>query len=117
LLAIDDEGLWLYRGKWYWADTRLKEADIATLVEEKERLRKAKLEALRMRAAGKARPTIAPEVVSFVWQRDGGKCVRCGSRLNLEIGHIIPFSKGGGSTARNLQLLCEACNRYKSDHI
>jgi len=47
----------------------------------------------------------------------GSKCVKCGSNENLEFDHIIPFSKGGSSTARNLQLLCEECNRQKSDNI
>ena len=59
-----------------------------------------------------------PEDVRFeVWRRDGGKCVICGSQKNLEFDHIIPFSKGGSSTARNLQLLCQDCNRHKSDKI
>ncbi len=59
-----------------------------------------------------------PEDVKFeVWRRDGGKCVICGSQKNLEFDHIIPFSKGGSSTARNLQLLCQDCNRRKSDKI
>lgn len=59
-----------------------------------------------------------PEDVKFeVWRRDSGKCVICGSQKNLEFDHIIPFSKGGSSTARNLQLLCQDCNRHKSDKI
>ena len=59
-----------------------------------------------------------PEDVRFeVWRRDGGKCVICGSNKNLEFDHIIPFSKGGSSTARNIQLLCQECNRRKSDKI
>ncbi len=59
-----------------------------------------------------------PEDVKFeVWRRDEGKCVICGSQRNLEFDHIIPLSKGGSSTARNLQLLCEACNRKKSAKI
>ncbi len=59
-----------------------------------------------------------PEDVRFeVWRRDGGKCVRCGSQKNLEFDHIIPFSKSGSSTARNIQLLCQDCNRHKSDKI
>ena len=59
-----------------------------------------------------------PEDVKFeVWRRDGGKCVICGSQKNLEFDHIIPFSKGGSSTARNIQLLCQDCNRHKSDKI
>ena len=52
-----------------------------------------------------------------VWQRDQGCCVECGSNELLEFDHIIPVSKGGANTARNIQLLCEHCNRTKSDKI
>jgi holliday junction DNA helicase RuvB len=60
---------------------------------------------------------ISSEVRMEVWRRDGGKCVKCGSRENLEYDHIIPIAKGGSNTARNIELLCEACNRVKSDTI
>jgi len=60
---------------------------------------------------------LSDEVKSFIWTRDGGKCVRCGSREKLEFDHIIPFSKGGSNTARNIELLCEKCNREKSAKI
>lgn len=63
------------------------------------------------------RPPISESVRIHVWQRDRGECVQCGSRVNLEYDHIIPYSKGGSSTARNLQILCERCNRAKSDRI
>lgn len=53
----------------------------------------------------------------FVWNRDGGKCVNCGSNEKLEYDHIIPLSKGGSNTARNIQLLCENCNRSKGANI
>ena len=49
--------------------------------------------------------------------RDEGKCTQCGSNENLEFDHIIPVSKGGANTYRNIQLLCEVCNREKSDNI
>ncbi len=29
--------------------------------------------------------------------------------------HIIPWSKGGKTTAENCQMLCIACNRSKGD--
>jgi Holliday junction DNA helicase RuvB len=63
------------------------------------------------------RESIPEEVRNAVWRRDQGRCVQCGSNEKLEFDHIIPVSKGGSSTARNLQLLCERCNRKKSDQI
>lgn len=53
-----------------------------------------------------------------VWKRDKGRCVNCGSTVNLHYDHIIPFSKGGSSTtAANIQLLCAKCNLKKHDNI
>lgn len=53
----------------------------------------------------------------FVYDRDGNKCVKCGSRYNLEVDHIYPISKGGKSTPDNLQTLCHDCNVKKSNII
>jgi hypothetical protein len=63
------------------------------------------------------RQPLSEEVQLYVWNRDGGKCVKCGSQFNLEYDHIIPVSKGGSNTARNIQLLCEPCNRKKSKNL
>lgn len=63
------------------------------------------------------RMTIPQDVASAVWNRDGGRCCICGSRTDLEFDHIIPLSKGGATTFRNLQLLCKNCNIKKSDKI
>ena len=60
---------------------------------------------------------ITQEVKDSVWNRDNGKCRECDSNQNLEFDHIIPFSKGGSNTYRNIQLLCEPCNRRKSSKI
>ena len=60
---------------------------------------------------------ITEDVRDAVWRRDDGKCTQCGSNENLEFDHIIPHSKGGANTKRNIQLLCEPCNRKKSDKI
>ncbi len=64
-----------------------------------------------------ARQAIPSEVRREVWRRDHGKCVKCGSREKLEYDHIIPVAKGGSNTARNIELLCESCNRSKSASI
>jgi hypothetical protein len=60
---------------------------------------------------------ILDSVKREVWNRDGGKCSKCGSREKLEFDHIIPYSKGGSNTARNIELLCMDCNRKKSNRI
>lgn len=58
---------------------------------------------------------ISKQVQREVWRRDEGKCVNCGSNERLEFDHIIAIAKGGSNTVRNIQLLCESCNRAKSD--
>lgn len=63
------------------------------------------------------RERIPESVRLFVWQRDSGHCVRCESSERLEFDHIIPIVEGGSSTERNVQLLCEKCNRTKGKTI
>lgn len=46
-------------------------------------------------------------------ERDGFKCAICNTTKELEIDHIIPFSKGGNDDLSNLQLLCRTCNAQK----
>lgn len=58
---------------------------------------------------------IPKDVQTEVWRRDQGRCVECGSKEHIEYDHIIPWPKGGGNTARNIQLLCQEYNRNKSD--
>ena len=65
----------------------------------------------------KQRIPIPQYVKREVWRRDGGRCVECNSNEKLEFDHIIPFSKGGSDTIRNLQLLCQRCNRSKGASI
>ena len=63
------------------------------------------------------REQIPKAVQQEVWRRDQGRCVECGSKEKLEFDHVIPVSKGGATTVRNLQLLCERCNRSKNNSI
>ena len=59
------------------------------------------------------RPAIPAAVRREVWQRDGGRCVDCGSNERLEYDHIVPLTLGGANTVRNIELRCEHCNRSK----
>ncbi len=63
------------------------------------------------------REQIPQDILDKVWNRDGGKCTSCGSQEKIEFDHIIPISKGGANTYRNIQILCEKCNSKKSNNI
>ncbi|MFD2909586.1 HNH endonuclease [Flavobacterium ardleyense] len=63
------------------------------------------------------RESIPTNVKVAVWKRDKEKCVNCFSNSKLEFDHIIPVSKGGANTIKNIQLLCLSCNRKKGSKI
>jgi len=62
---------------------------------------------------------VIPSAVKIeVWKRDKGRCVKCGSKENLHLDHIIPYSQGGPSKdAENIQILCSRHNLEKHDRI
>jgi hypothetical protein len=115
-------------GKSVWSmdanDVALELADLRLLILDRIDRERLKFEALRRRFAEQAgkeldsiRKAIPESTRMYVWRRDEGKCVICGSQERLEFDHIIPFCKGGSSTDRNIQLLCERCNRAKKDQV
>ena len=60
----------------------------------------------------------SPKMARTAYERQGGKCVRCGKQFAIEemqADHITPWAKGGKTVAENCQMLCADCNRRKSD--
>ena len=52
------------------------------------------------------------------YEQQGGVCPHCGKKYEyeeMEGDHITPWSKGGKTELTNLQMLCQACNRRKSN--
>jgi len=120
--------VWLYRGRAVSVDDtasigedevklRVKHAVLSRANELRRIAREVEAYESMDKVADAKRERIPDSVRLFVWQRDEGKCVRCGSSEHLEFDHIIPVSKGGASTERNVQLLCGACNRAKGAAI
>jgi hypothetical protein len=77
--------------------------------EANEEQRRRDVEEVRLQ--GQRRERVPQRVKDEVWRRDQGRCAECGSRVRLEFHHIVPVSRGGSNTARNIELLCEACHR------
>lgn len=46
-----------------------------------------------------------------------GVCARCGATDDLEVDHVIPYSKGGAHEEDNFQCLCSKCNRRKGAQL
>ena len=109
---------WMFRDEIYWEEDALTEVEVKALALERmtRKDRRISRAVAMMEQAGtftSAREPIPDEVRIYVWNRDGGRCTRCRSNERLEFDHVIPVALGGANTARNLQLLCETCNREK----
>ena len=58
-----------------------------------------------------------PKMARTAYERQKGVCPICGKHFAIEdmqADHIVPWSKGGRTTADNCQMLCKADNLRKS---
>jgi hypothetical protein len=117
LFSEEHRTYWVFEDRAFWEDDDLAAGDVLALVRDRQRRRRRALErahaALSGEAAASRRSPIPHEVRLAVWERDGGRCVECGSRFDIQYDHVIPFSAGGATSVENLQILCAACNRRK----
>lgn len=122
-----DGQYWLFRERIYLASGAYTEDEFKLLVFQEAEREQKEFSSLASKYQNhdisdtKDSPHTKRKVTSAVrrevWRRDQGICVSCGSRERLEFDHIIPVSEGGSNTARNIELLCEACNRSKGSRI
>lgn len=112
-------GIWAYNGIFHLVDAWTEKDDHRIVckfkliaVEDDEDLSRP------VRLSAERRRIIPSHVKLEVWQRDQGKCTKCGAVDELHFDHIVPYSKGGTSeTAENVQLLCARHNLAKSARI
>ena len=72
-----------------------------------------KLVHLKTEARPANRTYIPAYIRKLIFIRDKYRCVKCGSKKNLEIDREIPDKMISSNGPKNLQLLCRSCNRMK----
>jgi hypothetical protein len=124
VIHISGKGtLWMFRDRYYWETEGLSDRQVYALLVQRELREQRKVrnaEAFVFGGGprnGVSRQAIPDDVKQAVWVRDGGQCVLCGSRVELQYGHIIPVVLGGGDGANNIQIECGPCNRRKGGNI
>ena len=66
------------------------------------------------------RPAIPPHMRAAVIARDGYVCQLCGGDVepsDVHLDHVVPFSRGGPTTVKNLQVTHARCNLSKGARI
>ena len=117
------QSTWLFKSFRYKVNGPYTDEEFRLLILEDFNKERRYLDQLKMEHTSSkqetrpARPRLSEQVRIEVWRRDNGQCTRCASRVNLEYDHIIPLSRGGSNTTRNIELLCEKCNRSKGSNI
>ena len=122
VLFSRDRHWWTFEDLFYWTSESLTPRDVLALIRDRERKAERKLEWAHtlLDADHNRQPHRQPitrEMRRAVYERDGGRCVECGSTFDLQYDHIIPVALGGATTLENLQLLCSRCNQEKSDSL
>jgi hypothetical protein len=113
---------WWFENNFYWESGGYSAPDVVALVRDRQRKDKARLDRAHVllntdqRSPGR-RTAIPREVKKRVFQRDGGRCVQCGTDFEIQYDHVIPVALGGSSTEENLQLLCAQCNQAKGANL
>jgi 5-methylcytosine-specific restriction endonuclease McrA len=123
VVRVGERQYWQFQGRFHWDNDDLRPDDVyALLVTRQQRARGQVDRAKEMVVMGGAprrtrRGHISDELKHYIWMRDGGRCRHCGSGSEIQYDHVIPVSKGGATSAENLQILCGKCNRRKSDGL
>jgi 5-methylcytosine-specific restriction endonuclease McrA len=60
---------------------------------------------------------ISKKVKDIVWERDGHRCIVCGSYQAMPNSHFIRRSQGGLGIPENIVTMCMTCHRMYDQYI
>ena len=115
-----DRQWWWWRNAFYWESGDSEPEDVPALIaalETKEHEEQVPGDgdglflALEQEREMYLAAPISEEMRGVVFERDGGRCVACGSAELIQYHHVVPFWRGGDNDPDNLELLCSGCNR------
>ncbi len=99
---------WWWRNAFYWESGDYGPEDLRALLVMLERDDEQGFEwELGLRTA----EPIPEDVKRLVFERDGGRCLACGSHELIQYDHVVPSSMGGDNEPKNIRLLCAECTR------
>ena len=101
---MSDRALWQYRDRFYWDEEGLDSEDLAALLLADEIRRSLEIEAATSLVA-----MTFDQIQDHVMDRDGGRCLECGSLDGAMPRPIVPLESGGQLSPSNLRVLCRAC--------
>ena len=118
---VKNEGrtYWWFKDSVYWEADGLDADQVYALLVTRDQQRQRHIQraqAIVQQGPQDSEPRrgfISAEVRNYVFQRDGGQCTACSSKVELQFDHVIPVALGGSSEPENLQVLCGPCNRRK----
>jgi hypothetical protein len=124
---LEGKTYWLFEDRFYRDSEGLTADEVKALLLTRKKQQRSRIERAKTISASptaiqnfnstRPRTAIPDDMKLLVWQREQGRCIKCGSNVELQFDHIIPVSLGGASTPENLQILCGTCNRAKSNSI
>jgi 5-methylcytosine-specific restriction endonuclease McrA len=117
--VVNTTRYWMYQSQFWYSTSELAPEDVFALIEAGRHRDNRQLERARavvfqdIHDSAPARKAIPDAIKAEVWKRDGGRCVECASREQLNFDHVIPVALGGSNVPANLQILCSTCNSNK----
>jgi hypothetical protein len=102
---------WWWRNAFYWESGDCGPQDAVALLMMLERDDEQGIE---WEVEAHLAEPIPEHVKRHVYNRDGGRCLACGSDELIQYGRVIPWSMGGGNEPQNIGVLCAGCSRRRA---
>jgi len=103
---------WWWRSAFYWESGDYSPQELRTLLLMLDR---DDLQGLAWELTLHPAKPVPEAVKQAVFQRDGGRCLVCGSGDLIQYTHVVPLSRGGSNEPHNVYLVCSGCNRGQTE--